>query len=238
VLVCASIVLVTAACAFALRDHSHGDGAASQGRLEAGALVKHMLGERAWRVIVLALTYKLGLHMASFLIKPMVVDAKWTDREIGLAVIGAGTTAGLLGAVFGGALHRIIDERRALVTGVVLQSLVCLPLFFVLTLGAPKGWTTTAIVAENLASGVGTTVLFAALMTATRRNDAGMHYTLLTTGNNVAIFAGTTLSGVLADHVGKGPVLVLAAVVCLLPLALLARWNEAARASADVELPA
>lgn len=36
-------------------------------------LIRHMFGETARPVIVLALTFKLGLHMASSLLKPLGV---------------------------------------------------------------------------------------------------------------------------------------------------------------------
>ncbi len=236
VLVCSSFVLLTAVCAFALRDtggESEAPTSRAERRLAARALFKHMVSAPSRPVVLLALTYKLGLHMAAFLIKPIVVDAHWTDTEIGYAVVTAGTTAGLVGAVAGGALHRVLAERKALAFGAVIQSLVCVPLWFAHALGAPHGWTTAAIVAEHFVTGVGTTVLFAALMSATRKSDAGLHYTLLTSANAVAIGVGSTLGGLLADALGKGAVLVIAAVLCLAPLYLVTRWDGAMKASAD-----
>lgn len=236
VLVASSLVLVTAGCAFMLEDASGpGEAPASRAerRLRATALVRHMLTKKTWPIVLVAFTYKLGLHMAAFLIKPMVVDAHWSDREIGLAVVTAGTTAGLVGAVAGGALHKWVSETKALALGAVVQSLVCVPLAVADHLGAPRAWTTAAIVGEHFVTGAGTTVLFAALMTATRKSDAGLHYTLLTSINALAIGVGSTLGGALADKVRNGPVLVLAALVCLAPLALLPRWKEAAKWSAD-----
>lgn len=238
VLACSSFVLVTSVCAFALRDtggEHEAPTSRAERRLRARALVKHMLAKKAAPVIALALTYKLGLHMAAFLIKPIVVDAHWTERQIGFAVVTAGTTAGLLGAVAGGALHRVMHERKALALGAIVQSFVCIPLLFAHALGAPRGWTTAAIVAEHFVTGVGTTVLFAALMSATRKSDAGLHYTLLTSANAVAIGIGSTMGGLLADRLGKGAVLVLAAALCLAPLWLVGKWDGAMAASADEE---
>ncbi len=70
-------------------------------------------------------------------------------------------------------------------------------------------------------------------MTATRQADAGLHYTLLTSANTVAIGVGGQLGGSLADRIGKGSVLALAAVACALPLVLVPRWKRAADASAS-----
>ena len=55
------------------------------------------------------------------------------------------------------------------------------------SLYAPLGLTTFAIAAEHFGTGLGTTVLFAALMTATRPADAGLHYTILTSANALAL---------------------------------------------------
>ncbi|HEX7604080.1 MAG TPA: MFS transporter, partial [Polyangiaceae bacterium] len=200
VLACASFVLVTSFAAFFLREHAEGDEAAPplskrEASLPVKAMMAHLVHADVWPVAAVALTYKLGLHMAAVLIKPIVVDARWTEHEIGLAVVTVGITAGLVGAALGGAMHRWIRERRALVIGAFLQALVCVPLVVSLHLGVPRGWTTLAIATEHFVSGLGTTVLFAALMSATRRADAGLHYTLLTSLNSVAIGVGGTVGG-------------------------------------------
>ncbi|HEX2568235.1 MAG TPA: MFS transporter [Polyangia bacterium] len=207
-------------------------GPAGEARLGLMKILRHLMGPERWPVLVLALTYKLGLHMASVLIKPMVVDAGWSERQIGLAVVSAGITAALVGSVLGGVAHRALGEVRALALAGVLQALVCVPLVIAERAGVPLGWTTVAIAAENFASGLGTTVLFAALMSATRPADAGLHYTLLTSANALAIGLGGLLGGTLADVIGAGRVFGLSALVSALPLALLGRWRRAAAASA------
>jgi len=236
VLACASFVLVTSFAAFFLREEAEGDEATPtsskrETALPVKAMMAHLVHADVWPVAAVALTYKLGLHMAAVLIKPIVVDAKWTEHQIGLAVVTVGIAASLVGAALGGAMHRWIHERRALVIGAVLQALVCVPLVISLHLGVPRGWTTLAIATEHFVSGLGTTVLFAALMSATRRADAGLHYTLLTSLNSVAIGVGGTVGGALADKVGKPAVLWIAVVVSLLPMMLLTRWDRAAEAS-------
>ena len=236
VLACAAFVLVASFAAFFIREEIEVDDVSSVAPKKASALsvkamLRHLVGADIWPVAVVALTYKLGLHMAAVLIKPIVVDAKWTEHEIGLAVVTVGITAGLIGAGLGGALHRWVHEPRALLTGALLQALVCVPLIVSLHLGVPRGWTTLAIATEHFVSGLGTTVLFAALMGATRKADAGLHYTILTSLNSVAIGVGGTVGGVLADVLGKPAVLWIATVVSLLPIALLPRWARAAEAS-------
>ena len=196
------------------------------------ALLKHMFEAGPRPVIVLALTFKLGLHMATGLLKPMAKDFGWSKERIGWAVVTVGSVGALLGAALGGVAHRKLGEHRALIAAVVVQTLVCLPLVAVAQLHAPLGLTTFAIFAEHFGSGFGTTVLFAALMTATRPKDAGLHYTILTSANNVAMGFGGLFGGLLADRAGLTPVFIVAAVVSAIPALLLAKWKDAAAASA------
>ena len=91
-------------------------------------LVRHTLDEKARAVLVVALTFKLGLHMASSLLKPMARDFGWSQQRIGWAVMTVGAASALMRAALGGVLHRRLRERRALVVALVAQTLVCVPL--------------------------------------------------------------------------------------------------------------
>lgn len=237
----AALVGVASVGAFLARDEPSAAGPPSEpsapasstgARLGGAALLRHLVGPEARWVLAVALTFKLGLHVASSLLKPMVVDAGWSKREIGVAVVTVGTVSGLIGAAFGGVLHRKAGETRALLISAVLQAASCIPLILAAVRHCPRAITTVAIGAEHFVSGVGTTVLFASLMTATRRSDAGLHYTVLTSANAVAIGLGGVFGGVLADRVGLPTTFALAAVLCLGPVALLGRWSAAAAASA------
>lgn len=201
--------------------------------MSVSALVRHMLAPTARPVIVLALTFKLGLHMASSLLKPMAKDFGWSKERIGWAVVSVGSAGALMGAALGGVLHRKLGERRALMCAVVVQTLVCLPLVAVERLHAPLELTTFVIWLEHFGSGLGTTVLFAALMSATRPADAGLHYTILTSANAVAIGVGGLVGGVLADRAGLLTAFVAASVVSAMPALLLPRWSAAALESAS-----
>jgi MFS transporter, PAT family, beta-lactamase induction signal transducer AmpG len=196
-------------------------------------LIRHMFAPVARPVIVLALTFKLGLHIASSLLKPMAKDFGWSKERIGWAVVTVGSAGALLGAAVGGVLHRKLGERRALTVAIVVQTLVCLPLIAVERLHAPLGLTTFAIAIEHFGSGLGTTVLFAALMSATRPADAGLHYTILTSANAVAIGFGSLIGGILADRAGLLPAFIVATLVCALPALLLPKWSAASIASAE-----
>ena len=235
ILGCAGLVLVASLGAFALRDHGAtvpDSGTPLVRRTSLLSFVKHLVAPEVWPVAILALTYKLGIHMAAVLIKPMLVDAHWEDRDIGLVAVTFGIGGALLGSLGGGVLHRAMREGRALAVGGMLHAAVAVPLALAYFRGVPHGLASIAIVAEHFVSGLGTTVLFAALMSATRKGDAALHYTLLTSLNSLAIGIGSTVGGALATKLGIGPVYVIAIFVSLAPLALVPKWAKAATLSA------
>lgn len=231
VLSCGAIVMATAAAAYVMREGAIADDA-PQAKPNLRATLRTIVGPKSWRVFALALLFKMGIHIVTVPMKAMPVDAKWTTEQIALAGVIVGTTCGLIGAGVGGVLHTRISERAALLLAALLQALVCLPLLAAYAKGAPIGWTSISIAVESFASGLGTTVLFAALMSATRRADAGLHYTLLTGANAIALWIGGIAGGAIADHFGKPAAFVTAAIVCLLPIALLRDWDGARAASA------
>jgi predicted MFS family arabinose efflux permease len=227
---CAAIVASAAVFAFSLRTEA---GASEpKARLGVATMIRHLVRAETAPVIIIAATYKLGLHVASVLIKPMCVDAQWTKREIGLAAVTLGTAFGLLGAVVGGLVHERVRETRALAFGAMAQTASIAPLILAALLGTPKVLTIAAIAAEHFASGLGTTVLFAALMSATRPTNAGLHYTILTSANALAIGIGGVLGGRVADRFGYAPAFVFAMVLCAMPFTQVRRWTRAAEASA------
>lgn len=229
---CGAIVASSALAGYVLKGDQEGAPPSSRGEASFAAVVRALLGARSWPVLALAFLFKVGIHVATIPMKAMPVDAKWTDKQIALSVVFVGISSALVGAAFGGYAHGRIPERRALALSAVFQALVCAPLLIALETGVRFGWTSVAIATENFASGFGTTVLFAALMSATRRSDAGLHYTLLTGANALGLGAGGMIGGAIADHFGKGFAFVVAAILCLVPLALIARWDEACAASA------
>ena len=249
---CAGLILLAGVGAFALRDDE--PAAAPSARPEGyrevayarpepkhplralADLARHMAGRGAWRVAAVALTFKLGAHAAAALIKPTLVDQGWSRASIGAVVVTLGTGASVLGAVLGGVLHRVRREPTALALAAAAQAATVLALAVAFALGSPRGLTAAAITAEHLASGLGTTVLFASLMTATDRERAALHYTVLTSLNALAIVGGGLVGSVVADHAGVVAATGLATALCLAPCALLGGWSaHAARSAGEVE---
>ena len=110
-----------------------------------------------------------------------------------------------------------------------------IPLAIAAAQGAPRDITLAAIIAEHLASGLGTTVLFAALMSATNRERAALHYTVLTSLNAVAIAAGGYAGSITADVAGLSAAVALAMALSVAPCALLFRWSAHSARSSGME---
>jgi PAT family beta-lactamase induction signal transducer AmpG len=238
---CGAVIALLSLAAFTLRDApaaekpaekppapappSHGHGA------EVRALAHHMTRSATLPVALVALTYKLGLHAAAALIKPMLVDAGWSHEAIGGLAVSLGAAAAVVGSILGGALHRTLGERKALQVGAVLQGLAILPLIAAAARGCPHGLTSVAVAVEHAASGLGTAVLFAALMSATQRERAALHYTVLTSLNALAIGLGGMAGAALGDKAGTTVAFSASAALCLAPWPLFRAWEAHARAS-------
>lgn len=242
ILACAAILFATSLGARMARRMSverAGDAHAVENADDAqpasiGVLARHVLRKETRDVLLLALTFKLGIHVASALLKPMLRDFHWSTERIGGAAVLVGAVTSLAGAAAGGWMHRRLGEKRALYTSAILHALACAPLVFVARLAAPYGLSTFAMAFEHFVSGAGTTVLFAALMSATRPADAGLHYTVLTSANALAIGAGAWAGGAFADAFGFETTFVLAALLGLAPMVLVRRWHAASAASAAI----
>lgn len=200
---------------------------------EVRTLVRHMVAGPALPVATLALSYKLGLHAAAALIKPMLVDAHWSQEAIGSLAVSLGAVSAVAGSVVGGGLHRLLGERRALQTGAVLQAGAILPLVVAHARGCPRSFTSAAIALEHAISGMGTAILFAALMSATQRSRAALHYTLLTSLNALAIGLGGLAGAALGDLFGPPVAFSVSASLCFVPWGLLRGWDAHAKASSE-----
>ena len=210
-----------------------GTSSSLRGELSAAwAALRAMLRPEVRAVLLVAFGYKLGLHAAGALLKPVLVDGGWSKERIGALAVTVGTLAGVAGSVAGGLLHRKLGDRRALTVAAVLQAAACAPLPLLVghTSADSVPAVTAALAAEHAASGVGTTVLFSALMGATNREHAALEFTVLSTANAVSLAVAGGIAGVLADALGPRVVFVLAAALALGSLPLLPRWEGAARA--------
>ena len=179
----------------------------------------------AWRWAAVLVAFKLGDYLCQGMMRPWMVDAGLSTREIGVLVGAGGFGAGLLGAAVGGGLVQRVGALRALrwfgwlqAAGLGLYALTD-------SLGVPTAMLWATVVFEHFVGGLATVALFTAMMTASRRQDASTDYTLQASIVVIASGVGAGMSGFVAGGVGYGTLFAGAAILAMLGPAMAAsRW--------------
>ena len=177
-----------------------------------------------WLLLFVA-TYDLGDQMGDTLFKLFLRDAGVSRADIGLWVGTAGLAASTLGSIS----IAFVAPRAPLLPLLLGASVVrILPLVGRWALaaagGAPAGWQVASLtLVEHFVSGVVTALVFAFMMSRTDRRVGASHYSLLATVELVGKNPAAPLAGLLAHQLGYAPVFLVAALLALVPLALLLR---------------
>lgn len=176
-------------------------------------------GLRRW-LLVLAV-YKAGDYLGTSMLRPFFIDRGLGLADIGMVLGAAGFTAGLLGALLGGAAVGRLGRRRALLVFGTLQALsVASYALFVQTAGP---WLYAPVIFEHLATGMATATLFTMMMDRCRPEYAATDYTLQASVVVLASSLAAALGGTTAQVLGYGPNFVLGGVLGL--VAVLVAWG-------------
>lgn len=159
-------------------------------------------GMMFWLAIVAS--YKVGDAMGSGMVRPMLTDGGWTSAEIGHFTL-ATTLTGLLGAAIGGWLYTQLGGRRSLVWTGIAQAVTISGWALVAANGTGAALVYGVGIAEQLADGASTVVLFAMMMNLCRKHWAGTDFTVQASVQ--VVFAGVIglAGGALADSAGYTP---------------------------------
>lgn len=156
-------------------------------------------GMLLWLAVVL--TFKLGDSLGSPMIKPMLVDQGWSTAQLGQLTL-IGSLAGIGGALLGGLLYARIGVLRALILFGGLQALGIAALALLVGQGANTVLVYAVTLFEQVADGMSTVALFAAMMRMCRPEHEGADFTLQASVQVLLSgFVGAG-SGVLAKGVG------------------------------------
>jgi RhtX/FptX family siderophore transporter len=167
-------------------------------------------GTGGW--LLLLLLYKAGEALAMGMLRTFLVDAGLSLTELGWMLGGVGFTAGLVGALVGGALVNRLGRRRALILFGLLQS-GAVVLYALVARGASVPILTLVCGAEFLASGMATAALFTVMMEKCRPEHAGSDYTVQASVVVIATGAAAAVSGFSAQALGYPGHFLLAAVL-------------------------
>ncbi len=172
-------------------------------------------GMLAWLVVVL--TFKLGDALGSPMIKPMLVDQGWTNTALGeLTLISS--IAGIGGAALGGVLYARLGARRSLLIFGSLQAVGIAAMALLVNAGGDTGLVYLVALGEQIADGMSTVALFAAMMQKCRPEHEGADFTLQASAQVLLAGLVGATSGVLAKSVGYVPLFTVAGALGLAAL--------------------
>lgn len=177
---------------------------------------------RAW--FALLFFYKFGDSFGTAMVKPLLVDQKFSLAEIGELAGVYGSAASIVGALLGGAFVSRRGLREGVLTFGVGQVLVVAGLAFLAHEG--PHWAVHAMVAEHLVSGMATAALFAAMMGACRPGHSGTDYSVQASIVVLAQGLGALASGFSAGWLGYVAHFLLAAALCLFAVAMVLRVSS------------
>ena len=189
-----------------------------------GALGGFVSRPGAWAWLGVVMAYKAGESLGGAMLKPMLVDLGLSLTELGALTGTAGFSAGLVGALIGGAAVTRFGAGGSLVVFGVLQSLTVaayavVPTLGVAALGAPIYVLT---VLEHLCGGMATAALFTRMMDACAPETEGTDYTVQASAVVIATGGAATLSGFVAENLGYSGHFLLSGLLSLAAVGLIA----------------
>ncbi len=189
-------------------------------------------GMRWWLLVLL--TYKLADSFGSAMIKPMLVDAGYTLSFIGTLTIAA-SIAGMAASVVGGLLYYRLGARVTLLLFGLLQAAGIAAFALVQPGSASASLVYGIALAEQMADGMSTVVLFALMMEQCRENHEGADYSLQACLQVIlAGFAGAA-SGWVAGALGYTAHFLVSGLLGL--LVLLPAWHFLRRGNPPDQTP-
>lgn len=177
---------------------------------------------RAWPILLIVGTYKVGEKMADAMFGAFLVDAGYTPADLGLLLGTYGMVASLLGSVVGGLLASAMPLGRALFLTAALRVVPhALQTWMAFSSETDQLVVIGVACAEAFFGGALTTVMFAFMMAQVDRRIGATHFTLLASVEVLGKAPAAPLAGVLGDTYGYALVFACATALSLLYLVLL-----------------
>lgn len=158
-------------------------------------------GMGLWLLVVL--TFKLGDALGTPMLKPMLVDQGWSNAALGSLTL-VSSLAGIGGALLGGLLYARLGAKKSLLCFGVLQALGIAAFAWLLGHGGEVGLVYGVALFEQVADGMSTVALFAAMMARCRAGYEGGDYTLQASVQVLLDGLVGSASGLLAQALGYG----------------------------------
>lgn len=184
---------------------------------------------RGLLVLVFIVLYKYSDSLVNIMGTPFLLQAGYTQTEIGVIRGGAGLISTIAGVLAGGALLAKIGINKSLWIVAVLQAVSNLGYYILSVMDENRSWLLGVIVVENFIVGLAAAALLAFLMIMCNKRVSATQFALLSSLVAVSRDILTAPSGGLADFTGWPSfflITIAAGLPALLMLPLIAPWTR------------
>jgi len=183
---------------------------------------------RAIVVLVFIILYRYSDGFAGVMTTPFLIQAGYTQTEIGVVLGGVGLIATIVGALMGGIFVGRAGINKSLWVIVVLQALSNLGYYALSITGRNRSYLVGAIIVENFTAGLVTAALLAFLMTMCNKRFSATQFALLSSLMAASRDVLVAPAGAIAESAGWPSFFLISVAVglpALLLLAYVAPWN-------------
>lgn len=183
---------------------------------------------RALLVLLFIVVYKYSDSLAGSMTTPFLLQAGFSQSEVGAVFLGAGVIATILGVLAGGAVIGKVGINRSLWIFVVIQGLSNLT-YYVLSLAEKShALMVTAVVIENFGLGLVTAAMTAFLMSMCNKRFTATQFALLSSLMAASRDILVAPAGKIAESTGWPSFFLITVAMAIPPLVLLpfiAPWS-------------
>lgn len=180
----------------------------------------------AVEMLIFILIYKLDVAFAMAFTTPFMMDLGFTKTEIGTVLKGAGLLATIGGTLVGGALMTKWSIKKSLWIFGVLQGISGITFYFLAHAGHSYPLMWSAIIIENICSGLGTSAFAAFMMSICDKRYTATQYALLTSFMAMTRILVQTPSGFIQQKVGWEMYFIISILISIPGLILLTRFDK------------
>ncbi|MGC9017519.1 MAG: MFS transporter [Caldimicrobium sp.] len=177
--------------------------------------------EKAFLILLLVATYKIGDALLGGMIYPFWVDKGFSKLEIGFISGTLGSIFTILGSLLGGYITERWGVKRALLNLGLLQALSNLGYTLVAYPGIYKKWIYAASVIESFTGGLGTAAFVTFITSLCKKEVSSSQYAIFSTLFSLTLVISRSISGFGAKTLGYFHFFGLTFFIALLPLLLI-----------------
>jgi PAT family beta-lactamase induction signal transducer AmpG len=184
---------------------------------------------RAVIVLVFIVVYKYSDSLAGSMTTPFLLQAGFSQTEVGAVFLGVGVIATIAGVVAGGAVIGKLGINRSLWIFVVFQGLSNLTYYGLSLAGKSHGFMVAAIITENFGLGLVTAGMTAYLMSMCNKRFTATQFALLSSLMAASRDILVAPAGKIAESIGWPGFFLLTVAMAIPPLLLLpliAPWSR------------